>query len=65
MGSLEDADYYGDRANMERTLSLSSRDKRAAAAHAAMAQRYERLAARCRNGGRLLRVVPNEAEAAR
>ena len=51
MTDMEEADYYGDRTNMERTLSLSSQDKRVAAAHAGMAERYERLAARCRNGG--------------
>ena len=50
MNDLEDADYYTDRANMERTLSLIGQDKRVAAAHAGMAARYERLAARCRNG---------------
>jgi len=64
MSDLDDADYYADRANMERTLSLISQDKRVAAAHAGMAQRYERLATSCRNGGHLLRVIPDEAETA-
>ena len=61
MSSLDDADYFADRANMERTLSLSSQDKRIAAAHAGMAQRYERLAARCRTGG-LLGVGPDHSK---
>ena len=64
MSDLDDAQYYADRANMERTLSLISQDKRVAAAHAGMAQRYERLATSCRNGGHLLRVIPGEAETA-
>ena len=43
--SDRDADYFADRALVELAMSRVATDPRAAAAHAEMAERYEKLAA--------------------
>jgi hypothetical protein len=43
--SNRDAEYFSDRASVEMALSRVATDPRAAAAHADMATRYEKLAA--------------------
>lgn len=64
MSNLEDADYYADRANMERTLSHSTQDKRAAAAHTEMAERYEQLADQFRANRPRLHIVSKDGATA-
>ena len=60
MSELDDADYFSLRANEERTLSLKSKDKRAAAAHTEMAERYEELADQFRASHPRLRIVSKD-----
>lgn len=44
MSKQTDAQYFADRAAMERALSQSATDERAAAVHAELADRYDGLA---------------------
>ena len=60
MSKQADAQYFADRAAMERALTKAAADRRAAAVHAELAERYDELALGL-NAGTVIRF-PASAE---
>lgn len=62
MTDKKNSDYFARRANQEGLRSLSAADDRVSAAHAEMAERYQKLAQSARSDGPALRIVGDDTD---